>query len=420
LTKPLELKGKIDIINKTDGDRIIAGYANVAVVDKQEQFIPIETLQKGIETLLQDPHYANLMLVHKNIQIGKIIESYENFNTRVDDKGLFIVCEVRKDTEISNEVWDSILNGEYGGFSIGCEVLVSHKECAGTDCVTILDEINIFEVSVCSSPVNQESGFVVVSKSEYEASLDNNVCVECDKQLDIGKMTKKATKSKEKSEEIVEDKTEETVEVTKDEPEEPVEEKTEEVEKTLEEQILERLEKMEQKVNAFEGLLQESVEEECAECKDEEKTEDDNEQKTEEKPDDENTEDKAAPWGSMDPNNQQSVAKPPLIDPTNYPNLGKAIEDLTKAVADLNTKLSESEKVTEEEELKMSVKARDDQIEALKKKVEVLEKSEEQPEIKEEQEEKIEPQTVQDEVEEKKLMDYNPIKIRHGEVYFEE
>ena len=388
---PLSLKGNIEIHEKMDGYRIIAGYANVAVVDKQDQLIPIDTLRKGMESLLKDPHYANLMLVHKNIQVGKIIPSFKGYHTRVDDKGLFIVCEIRSDTEIANEVWNSILVGEYGAFSIGCEVILSHEECNTDKCITILDDINIFEVSICQNPVNQESGFVILSKSQYEEGLDSDVCVVCEnKENIIADNMVKSKKDDEPKEEVEEEKAEEVIE-QKDESD----------------VYLQKLEEMERKINALEGLIQESLkaEEECEECTPEEKSEEEEtEEKTEEESkDDEETEEKGAPWGSMDDKNQSSMPNPTLIDPTNYPNLGKAIEDLQKAVENLNSKL---EVKSELDDLKLAIKARDDQIASLSKKVEVKEKSEDDAGV---------PQTVDSSEEEPvKLTDPNPIKVSKG------
>ena len=140
---PFKLFGTAKIIKKADGDRIIAGYANLAVIDSQNQLISVEVLKAGMETLLADPAYANLMFTHKNIQIGKIINKYGNLETHVDDKGVYIIAEIRKDIETANQVWKQILKGELNGFSIGCEVLDEHKSCDvdGENCIDILDKI---------------------------------------------------------------------------------------------------------------------------------------------------------------------------------------------------------------------------------------------------------------------------------------
>ncbi len=154
---PIHLFGNIKIIDKSDGRRIIAGYGNIAVVDSENQIIPTESLKGGLETLLKDPAYANLMIVHRNIQIGKIIEEYGELTTHVDEKGLFIVAELRSDIKTANNIWEQILDGKLNGFSIGCEVIDDHKECdlSGDNCVEVLDNINIFEVSVCIPPTQK-------------------------------------------------------------------------------------------------------------------------------------------------------------------------------------------------------------------------------------------------------------------------
>jgi len=164
---PVNILGNFNILKKADdGKRIIAGYASVVEVDQQNHIIPKATLEDGVKSLLKDTNYSNLMLVHKNIQIGKILPSFNDIATHVDDKGLFIVAEIRNDLEIANKVWDAIIQGNINSFSISGEVLLDHKECDETKCVRIIDKINIFEVSVCSCPVNKDSGFVVVSKGD--------------------------------------------------------------------------------------------------------------------------------------------------------------------------------------------------------------------------------------------------------------
>jgi HK97 family phage prohead protease len=173
---PVSIIGNFNILNKAEGTkRIIAGYASVIEVDQQNHIIPKATLEEGVKTLLKDTDYANLMLVHQNIQIGKILPVYNDLSTHVDDKGLFIVAELRNDLEIANKLWDKISKGDINSFSISGEVLLDHKECNEEKCVRIIDKINIFEVSVCSSPVNKDSGFVVISKGD---SVCNDVNID--------------------------------------------------------------------------------------------------------------------------------------------------------------------------------------------------------------------------------------------------
>jgi HK97 family phage prohead protease len=186
---PLNIVGNFNILKKADDNkRIIAGYASVIEVDQQNHIIPKSTLEEGIKTLLRDTDYANLMLVHQNIQVGKILPQYNDLSTHVDDRGLFIVAELRNDLEVANKVWDKIMDGGFNSFSISGEVLLDHKECNEEKCFRIIDKINIFEVSVCSSPVNKDSGFVVISKGDSVCNDVNiNILTKSDVMTDVKK-----------------------------------------------------------------------------------------------------------------------------------------------------------------------------------------------------------------------------------------
>jgi len=390
---PFALRGNIDIINKSDGPRIIAGYANVAVVDSDEQFIPVETLKKGIQSLLLDPHYSNLMLVHQNIQIGKIINKFGEHTTHVDEKGLFIVCEIRKDLKTAEEVWQCILKNEINGFSIGCEVLKSHQKCDDTKCVTVLDEINIFEVSVCTKPVNEESGFIVISKSKF-----GNVCDECIIQEEI-KMTKK----------------EETNEV-----------KTEEIKKD-ESQPSDKIIELEKKINVLETQIQEAQKPKKEPITPPPATPPAEEKKPAQYSAEEDmaifmldyiinnpkakAQDIVKAWieskkgkaepPKKEPEEEPKPSEPKPSEPSQYPypeKMGEVVDKLS-AIVDKLTKFSA------EEELKLSIKARDDQINALKGQVEVINKA------------KVEPKTIQEEKISTELEKDTSYTFRRGEFY---
>ena len=400
------LKGNTKILlNKSDGKRIIAGYANVAIIDQENQYIPLAVLQKGIQSLLADKSYANLMIMHKNIQIGKIIDSYGKYKTGVDGKGLFIVCEIRKDIKVADEIWGAILQKQISGFSIGCEVLLSHKICDDKECVTVLDKINIFEVSVCTEPVNQKSGFVVIAKSDYEKFQSN---------IDVLNVNNKSEGSM--VEEIKKDAT-------------PCTDCVEPIELSVEER-LEALEKLAKNINEFMELAKKKPEEEKVPpetgCKEEKKSvetpliqeikkapevppfppveqpTEDQPVPPEEKPVEEDmaifmldyiiknpkstSQDIARAWMKMRQKNKLSAPEPEIKtiqEPT--------MESLMKKVDTLSEKIS---KLDYTEELKSSLKVRDDAIQALEKKIEIITKSKES-EKKVESEVKQEIKTVQ-------------------------
>jgi len=387
------LKGNTKILlSKSDGKRIIAGYANVAIIDQENQYIPLSVLQKGIQSLLADSSYANLMIMHKNIQIGKIIPSYGKYKTGVDNKGLFIVCEIRKDIKVADEIWAAILQKQISGFSIGCEVLLSHKVCDNKECVTVLDKINIFEVSVCTEPVNQKSGFVVIAKSDFN-KFQSNIDV-----LNVDNISKENM-----VEEIKKDAT-------------PCTDCVEPIELSVEER-LEALEKLAKDMTVFMELAKKKPEEEKvpAEMSKEEKkaeipipvpevkqepeappfppVEQPEAPPEEEKPEEmdmaifmldyiirnpkSTAQDIAKAWMKK---SQKAKLSAPETVPTPELKPDLTMDSLMKKVDTLSEKIS---KLDYTEELKSSLKVRDDAIQALEKKIEIINKSKE-PEKKQE------------------------------------
>lgn len=220
----MDLLGNMEVVSKSNDRKIIAGYASLAVVDTEDEYIPVEVLKEGLSTLMKDKSYSNIMIVHKNIQIGKILEEFNGLKTHVDDKGLYIVAEIRDDLEIAKQTWKQIEDGEIRGFSIGGEIIDDHEECDDNKCINVIDKINLFEVSVCSHPVNKDSGFEIVNKSYVNEMLEN-----CEDRMK--KEMKKTPEVKEKAEDKdnepeTTEEIKEEVEESKDEPE--IEEKTEE------------------------------------------------------------------------------------------------------------------------------------------------------------------------------------------------
>ena len=354
---PVQLGGGFDVINKAKGgERIIAGYASVIEVDKEDHIIPKSALEYGIQTLLNDSEYANLMLVHQNVQIGKIIAEYKNLKTHVDDKGLFICGKIRNDLEIANEVWGYILEGKLNGFSIAGEIVEATIECDDTKCVKKIEKLNIFEVSVCDYPVNSKSGFVVVSKSSDTADVGEIDVIN----KKVEQMTKKKVKVEpecvECSEEETPTETTEVVETKSDDEVIEASEPTMDISQTVEEMArqLAALTTIVQQMNA----KSEEVIEEAEPTEEEEEEEEEEEmEKAEEKVEETPTEEKSEPETSVN------------ISKEDFDELKKSVEKLVESI-------KKSEEVSE---LEVAIKSKDDVIASLTTKIETLEKAEVEP-----------------------------------------
>jgi len=149
---------KLTILRKSDDKRIIAGYASVIAIDLENNIVTKEALEKALKRFMEEDKYRNVMYEHEAVPIGRVIESYDGHTTHVDDNGLYIVVEVRDDLNIANKIWRDIEDGNLDGFSIHGEVLVSHEQNG----IEVVDDLNLYEISVCKSPVNVYSRFKVL------------------------------------------------------------------------------------------------------------------------------------------------------------------------------------------------------------------------------------------------------------------
>ena len=375
----LSLVGNIELVKKGENNRIVAGYANLALVDSQNQFIPLETLKAGLTTLLSDMSYANLMLSHQNIQVGKILKSWGKLITHVDDKGLYLVCKIREDIEVANELWGQILKGKVNGFSIGCELLSEPREvCDANGCIEVIDKINILECSICTFPVNKLSGFTIISKSD---SKGKDVCSSCNIFSQVDKMV------------------EETKIETKEE--------------TKELSVEERLEAMERSIFNIQAAITKMSEVQMSE---EVKAKMPEEKKPEEKKPEEEKKPAEVPCKS------EVVKTEEVLTKKDFDEFKKSMEDLvSKSIASIAESLKPKEQdIKVKSEMELALKARDDQIESLKKHIETFTVKEHIDTITK-AEANAEPKTVQDNIDKDKELileeDY-PIRVSKGEVSF--
>jgi len=336
------MKGNVSYISKAkESERIIAGYASIIEIDSENQFIPKATLEDSIRTLLGKSDYANLMITHQNIQIGKILEGWGDYKTHIDDKGLFIVASIRDDLEISNEIWSKITNGKINGFSIAAEVLLAHDECDDKSCYTVIDKMNMFEVSVCEYPINEKSGFVVVSKSEdcEKCNINKGKSMNKDEEIEKSEVEEEVIEEKSKVTETKEQPTEEKSETSEETTEPEVEEKSEVDTKEI-------LNGLTREIEALKGIVSELAKKPEEEPMDEEEPEEET-MMSEEKANDECTD----------------------CEEKSY-DVQKDISDLKKAISELTSYVKKSE------EIEVTLKSKDDEIAELSKRIEVLEKTE--------------------------------------------
>lgn len=177
---------------RVNGRRIVAGYANVAdVVDSQNEKLTRGALDKAWAKFSSNPKFMLSQLFHTNVPIASILlESVVDSDgvthkSGVDERGLYIVAEVRSDLKIADDVWGQIEKGKIRGFSIGGEYMSPPTtECINGSCHKVVDDIELHEVSIVDSPANKVSLFNVLKDDslsklgELTSSIKDSVIVD--------------------------------------------------------------------------------------------------------------------------------------------------------------------------------------------------------------------------------------------------
>jgi len=175
--KPIRLGNKpssgseLVILKGTGKDMVIAGYASVDVVDKQNDLITLEALRDASDKFMKSD-YKNVMITHSNVQVGEVIDTYTDtkgnvLKTGVDDTGFFVVIKMRNDIEKAKEVSRDIRRGKLRSFSIGGQAINKHN-VHDPDIGTYkeIDKLELHEITICEEGINPEAKFEIVKENK--------------------------------------------------------------------------------------------------------------------------------------------------------------------------------------------------------------------------------------------------------------
>jgi len=191
-------------ILKSQDDLIIAGYASIEMVDKQNDLITLKALEEAVQKFMDKNEYRNVMTNHSNVQVGEVVNKYRDskgqiYKTQVDDVGFFVVIKLRDDIEKAKEVSRDIRQGTLRSFSIGGQALekrtVRDKEVGEYNEISKLE---LHEVTICEKGINPEAKFDILKQDKNKVKKMN----ELEKALgELNELVKNMNLSKEEEEE---------------------------------------------------------------------------------------------------------------------------------------------------------------------------------------------------------------------------
>ena len=159
---------------------VIAGYASVDVVDKQNDLITLDALKDASNKFMKGD-YKNVMITHSNVQVGEVIDNWTDskgnvLKTQVDDTGLFVVIKLRDDIEKAREVGREIRRGNLRSFSIGGQALhKSNRYDPDVGTYKEIDKLELHEVTICEEGINPEAKFDIVKENKRDDKMSEEI-----------------------------------------------------------------------------------------------------------------------------------------------------------------------------------------------------------------------------------------------------
>ena len=160
------------VILKSEEDLVIAGYASVDVVDKQNDKITLPAIKAAANKFMKGDRYRNVMITHSNVQVGEVVNQWSDSNgkvlkTGVDDTGFFVVIKLRNDIEKAKEVARDIRRGNLRSFSIGGQAISkTNRYDADVGSYKEIDKLELHEITICEEGINPEAKFNIVKEDK--------------------------------------------------------------------------------------------------------------------------------------------------------------------------------------------------------------------------------------------------------------
>ena len=158
---------------------VVAGWGNYYMVDQEGHRISRAGMQKAMKAFLRQSEYANMNIFHSGIQVGKILDKFVDedgriWRTEVRPEGLFVVATFRTDLEVARKAMAEVIKGNMRGFSIAGNAKDKEIICEHGRCWTEVTDLDIYEVTLCVSPMNQKSYITDIVQKP-----DPSICPEC-------------------------------------------------------------------------------------------------------------------------------------------------------------------------------------------------------------------------------------------------
>ena len=165
---PEEISSILSSIPEIKDRRIVGGYASFSIVDREGHRITIPALKEAVARFMSEEYYKSVNIFHSDVVCGRILNKWTNpetgeiIRTQVDDKGWYVVAELRANIEVADKVWEEIIKGNIKSFSIAGSSKDKKEVHEGGKTFLDVNALDLYEVTLCEIPVNPMSTFSVL------------------------------------------------------------------------------------------------------------------------------------------------------------------------------------------------------------------------------------------------------------------
>jgi len=171
------------LLDEENEPLVVGGPASVEGIDHENHLITMEALGTAFTAFMNNFRTRNCMVFHSDVQTGWALPAYitktgKIFKSGVDEKGFFLVSELRSDTRVANRLIEEVIDGNILSYSIAGSATDVEMISKGSQRFMQVNALELAEITYCEKGVNQGAHFDIL-KSEQAAtkSCSDGSCI---------------------------------------------------------------------------------------------------------------------------------------------------------------------------------------------------------------------------------------------------
>ena len=171
-SKYAEVVRERELLDEENEPLVVGGPASSTLVDREGHLITSKALEKAFDKFMDSDRTRNINVFHSDVQVGWALPAYitksgKIFKSGVDEKGLWLISEIRDDTRVAARMAEEIEKGNIRSYSIAGSAIDTEYVTKGAQEYMEVREMELAEVTLCITPDTK----IWTTLNGYEPSL---------------------------------------------------------------------------------------------------------------------------------------------------------------------------------------------------------------------------------------------------------